>query len=67
MICDKEVFNYIKDDFTNWEQDSLPKIAQEGKLSSFKHNGFWHPMDTLNDKHKLNEMWDSNNANWKIW
>jgi len=67
MVCDKEVFNYINDDSIIWEQHSLPELAKEGKLSTHKHRGFWHPMDTLNDKYKLNEMWNSNNANWKIW
>ena len=67
MICEPEVFNYIENDATNWEQYSLPKLAEEGKLSSYKHHGFWRPMDTLNDKYKLNELWNSNIAKWKVW
>ena len=67
MVCEPEVFNYIENDTTNWEQYSLPKLAEEGKLSSYKHSGFWRPMDTLQDKYKLNDIWKSNNAQWKLW
>jgi len=67
MICDKQVFDYIENDLTIWEQFSLPKIASEGKLASYKHHGFWLPMDTLNDKYKLNGLWSSNTAKWKVW
>jgi len=67
MICEKEVFNYITDDKTSWEQHALPELAKQGKLSSYKHTGFWRPMDTLNDKYTLNKLWNSNEAEWKIW
>ena len=67
MVCEPEVFKYIKDDSTIWEQYSLPKLAKENKLSSYKHRGFWRPMDTLKDKYKLNELWKNNNAPWKLW
>ena len=67
MVCEPEVFNYIENDSTIWEQHSMPKLANDGKLSSFKHTGFWRPMDTLQDKYKLNELWESNKAAWKIW
>ena len=67
MVCEPEVFNYIENDNTIWEQHSMPQLAIEGKLSSFKHSGFWRPMDTLQDKYKLNELWESNKAPWKIW
>jgi glucose-1-phosphate cytidylyltransferase len=67
MVCEPEVFDYIENDATIWEQHSMPKLANDGKLSSFRHNGFWRPMDTLQDKHKLNDLWKSNNATWKVW
>jgi glucose-1-phosphate cytidylyltransferase len=67
MVCEPEVFDFIEDDKTIWEQYSLPKLAKEGKLSSYKHSGFWRPMDTLQDKHQLNDLWNSNKAKWKLW
>ena len=49
------------------EQDILPKIANQGDLNAYKHNGFWQPMDTLREKKMLNDMWKDGNAKWKIW
>ena len=67
MVCEPEIFNFIEDDKTIWEQYSLPKLAKEGKLASYKHRGFWRPMDTLKDKYILNDIWKSNKAKWKLW
>ena len=61
------MFNYIENDTTIWEQHSMPKLAEDGKLSSYKHSGFWRPMDTLQDKYALNDLWGSNKAIWKVW
>jgi len=68
FVCEPQVFNYIKNsDATIWEKEPMENIALEGKMKAYKHHGFWRPMDTLKDKHDLNEMWDNNNAPWKIW
>lgn len=67
FVCQPEVFNYIKDDSTVLEQEPLENLAKEGKMKAFRHNGFWHAMDTLRDKNKLNSMWESGNAPWKTW
>jgi len=68
MVCQPEVFDFIKDgDATVWEQEPMQNIALAGEMNAFKHHGFWRPMDTLKDKHDLNEMWDTNHSPWKIW
>ena len=67
FILEPEAINYIPSDNTNWEREPLEKIAQEGKLSVFKHLGFWQAMDTQRDKNLLEKMWDSGKAPWKIW
>jgi len=68
FVCEPEVFNYIKDgDKTVWEQEPMEHIATNGQMNAYKHDGFWRPMDTLKDKHDLNEMWENTNAPWKIW
>jgi len=68
MVCEPGVFDYIKDgDSTIWEKDPMEKIATSGEMRAYKHHGFWRPMDTLKDKHDLNEMWDQNKAEWKTW
>jgi glucose-1-phosphate cytidylyltransferase len=45
----------------------LRQLAATGRLSAFRHDGFWQPMDTLADKQKLEKMWASGNAPWKVW
>ena len=67
FILEPEVFDYIEGDSTIWEREPLEKLSQEGRLSAYKHKGFWHPMDTLYDKNQLEQMWDSGKSPWKIW
>ena len=68
FVCQPEVLNYIHNDTDAvFEQLPLEKLATEGQLYTYKHTGFWKCMDTLRDKTQLNEMWDTNNAKWKIW
>ena len=68
FVCEPEVFDYIDDDeSTVFEQEPLMRLAQNGEIFTYKHHGFWMPMDTLRDKNKLNEMWRENKAEWKIW
>lgn len=68
FVCEPEVFDYIDDDeSTVFEQEPLMRLVQDGGIFTYKHHGFWMPMDTLRDKNKLNEMWRENKAEWKIW
>ncbi|MDN3582825.1 glucose-1-phosphate cytidylyltransferase [Mucilaginibacter flavus] len=68
FVCQPDIFDYIKEgDGTVWEQKPMEQIANDGEMMAFKHDGFWRPMDTLKDKHDLNNMWESGNAPWKTW
>lgn len=67
FVLNKKILNFIKDDNTIWEQNSLPKLALEGQVQSYKHSGFWHPMDTLRDKEYLEELWNKKDCPWKSW
>jgi len=67
FVCQPEVLDYISDNQTVFEKEPLEKLASEGELYTFHHEGFWKCMDTLRDKTKLNELWDTNKATWKIW
>jgi glucose-1-phosphate cytidylyltransferase len=68
FVCEPGIFDYIKDgDSTVWEQKPMEQIANDGQMNAYKHSGFWRPMDTLKDKHDLNEMWDTNQSPWKMW
>ena len=66
FVLSPKVLNYIDNDATIWEKESLAKLAQDGELSAYRHNGFWQCMDTLRDKHYLNQIWDSGNIPWKV-
>lgn len=68
FICKQEVFNYIGGgDDVEFEQSPLSSLAKDGELYTYKHNGFWRPMDTLRDKKKLNDLCSINLAPWVIW
>ncbi|WP_406611055.1 glucose-1-phosphate cytidylyltransferase [Agarivorans sp. JK6] len=68
FVCEPSVFEYIRDgDETVFEQEPLQKLALNSELMTYKHNGFWKCMDSLNDKKQLNEMFDSGEAKWKTW
>ena len=67
FVLSPKVIEKIKCDETIWEQEPLKSLASDGELMSFKHDGFWQPMDTLRDKIKLNELLDQNKAPWKVW
>ena len=61
------MFDYIKDDDTIFEKEPLENISKDGQLNSYRHIGFWRPMDTLRDKNQLSELWTQNKAPWKLW
>jgi glucose-1-phosphate cytidylyltransferase len=67
FVLEPGVFDYIEGDETMWEQKPLQKIAADGQLSAYKHDGFWQAMDTLRDKRHLEELWAAGNAPWKSW
>ena len=67
FVCEPAVLDLIHDDTTTWEREPLEVLASSGNLSAFKHSGFWHPMDTLRDKHYLEDLWKSGKAPWKKW
>ena len=67
MVCNPEIFKYLKDDSTVFEQKPMKKLAAEGELKSFYHDGFWQCMDTKREKDKLEELWASGKAPWKKW
>lgn len=67
FVLSKNVFSYIKDDQTTWEREPMEDLAKAGQLSAYKHNDFWHPMDTLRDKNLLEDLWKKGEAPWKTW
>ena len=67
MICNKRVFDYLKDDTTVFEQEPMRTLAAEGELKSYSHDGFWQCMDTQREKALLERLWESGEAPWKVW
>ena len=67
FVLNKKIFNYLSEKNCIWEREPLEKIAKESQLIAFKHEGFWHAMDTLRDKNYLQEIWNSNQVPWKVW
>lgn len=65
-VLNKRVIDFIEGDNTTWESEPMSKLAKIGELKAYKHRGFWEPMDTLNDKKKLEERWE-NNPPWRVW
>lgn len=67
FVFNKSIFDWIKED-RMLEEQTLPLLAKKRQLAVFKHEGFWHCMDTYKDFISLNELWSSNNtAPWAVW
>ncbi len=67
FVCEPEVTDYVSGDLIMWEAEPLENLARENQLAVYRHNGFWHPMDTLRDKNYLEDLWQTNKAAWKLW
>jgi glucose-1-phosphate cytidylyltransferase len=67
FVLEPSVLDRIEGDHTLWEQEPLASLARDGQLAAYKHHGFWQPMDTLRDRHHLEELWASGKATWKVW
>ncbi|PZD97846.1 glucose-1-phosphate cytidylyltransferase [Paenibacillus sambharensis] len=67
FVLEPGVFELIHNDSTSWEAEPLEQLTRLKELVAYKHSGFWQPMDTMRDKNKLEELWLSNKAPWKLW
>jgi glucose-1-phosphate cytidylyltransferase len=67
FVLSPQVLSLVDGDDTIWEQEPLMNLAAGGRLMAYEHHGFWQPMDTLRDKHLLEELWNSGKAPWKKW
>ena len=68
FVLSREIEEYLgRDDACVWEREPLEKLASDGELRSFFHDGFWQPMDTLRDRQMLEGMWERKEAPWKLW
>jgi len=67
FVFEPEVFDYLDGDETVLEGDPLERLAADGELMAFRHEGFWQCMDTLRDRNRLQALWESGEAPWKVW
>jgi glucose-1-phosphate cytidylyltransferase len=67
FVLEPGALDYVDGDDTVWEQEPLKRMVADNQLSVYHHSGYWQNMDTLRDKHVLQELWESGSAPWKIW
>jgi glucose-1-phosphate cytidylyltransferase len=67
FVLSPGVFSYLDGDATVWEDEPLRRLASEGQLASYRHQGFWQAMDTLRDRSLLEQLWSSGRAPWRVW
>jgi glucose-1-phosphate cytidylyltransferase len=67
FVANPSVIDRIDGDETIFEREPMERLAAEDQLVAFRHEGFWHPMDTLRDKTHLEDLWNSGHAPWKVW
>jgi len=66
FVLEPGVFDFIEGDMTQWEREPLESLAKDGQLMAYRHEGFWHCMDTLRDKKLLQDLWDAGKAPWTM-
>jgi glucose-1-phosphate cytidylyltransferase len=67
FVLEPGVADYIQDDGITWEREPMERLARDGQLAAYRHEGFWQPMDTIREKQNLVSLWNSGKAPWKVW
>jgi glucose-1-phosphate cytidylyltransferase len=67
FVLHPSVLDRVAGDHVAWESEPLEDLARDGELMAFRHDGFWHAMDTLRDKNMLEDLWQRGAAPWKVW
>lgn len=67
FVLEADVADYIEGDDMPFERYPLETLSKEGQLMTYRHNGFWQPMDVIREKQLLEELWQRGNAPWKVW
>jgi glucose-1-phosphate cytidylyltransferase len=67
FVLNRKVIDYVENDESIWEKGPMEKLANDGQLMAYRHDGFWQPMDTLREKKLLEDLWAAGSAPWKVW
>jgi len=66
FVIEPKALEYIEEDVL-WEHAPMERLAEEGQLCAYQHDGFWQCMDTLRDVRYLQSLWEGGNPPWKTW
>ncbi|MEI7691564.1 MAG: glucose-1-phosphate cytidylyltransferase [Actinomycetes bacterium] len=67
FVLEPGIGAYLADDETVWEQEPMRKLADDGQLAAYRHEGFWQAMDTLRERNQLEDLWATGEAPWRAW
>jgi glucose-1-phosphate cytidylyltransferase len=67
LVLEPGVFDYLAGDHTGLEADAMERLARDGELAAYRHEGFWQCMDTVRDLRLLRALWDEGSPPWKVW
>jgi len=67
FVLEPGVIEYIDGESTTWEREPMERLSAAGELKAWRHRGFWQPMDSLRDKHLLDDLWATGNPPWRNW
>lgn len=67
MVLNRNIFDYLGDGTTMLEDAPFERLASEGEMMAYRHDGFWSPMDNIHDRSYLETLWEKGEAPWKIW
>ena len=67
FVLEPQTLDYVEGDMSVWEREPLERIAQEGQLVGYRHDGFWQCMDTLRDVRLLESLWERGSPPWRMW
>lgn len=67
LVCEPAIFSYLDGDQSALESDAMEALAADHQLAAYRHPDFWQCMDTIRDKYRLEEWWQSGRAPWKTW
>ncbi|GHF37096.1 glucose-1-phosphate cytidylyltransferase [Deinococcus metalli] len=67
FVLQREALDTVAGDDTIWERGPLESLSEAGQLMGYRHDGFWQPMDTLREKHLLEDLWQTGQAPWRVW
>lgn len=67
MVCEPQVFDYIEGDKMVLEREPLENLVKDNQLMAYSHTGFWQCMDTMQERDRLEKLWENKEAPWKVW